>query len=268
MLRAVIVPATPLLVPGAAGVAEVLGDVRSAVREALAELVAGGRVPLVLAHGRATRHGLLRPSLAAAGIGDTWLPDAVLGSPRRSAAEPGVSWGEGAVLGSPRRSAAEPGVSWGEGAVRSPWEHRVAFGGLAPEDVAGVPASVALLALADVLGARAAEVRTLELPSDRTSALPRRADPAEIVTPSDEVTTSAGAGELAAEVTAILRAADGLVVAGGGVPGGLDAGPGTLAPGVAAALASVGAGWAAEVLVLPQTGDHLPPEYRVTLLRD
>ncbi|MEN5073778.1 hypothetical protein ABE437_08175 [Isoptericola cucumis] len=99
-VRAVVLPATPLLVPGAAGVAPVLGATRDLVAGALAELlddllgdrapgVAAGRDPdlLVLAPaGRdgargpgstrtgGLRTGRLRPSLAGAGIDDRWLP--------------------------------------------------------------------------------------------------------------------------------------------------------------------------------------------------
>ncbi|MCF4122988.1 hypothetical protein L1785_18595 [Antribacter sp. KLBMP9083] len=224
-VRAVILPATPLLVPGVAGMADVLDDVRDAVREALAEIVMGGRRPLVVAHGEALRHGRMRPSLAAVGVADTWLriPD---------------FRGHREV---PQRS---EDTSGGGGARRSPWEPHL--------PVAGVGASVALMCLAEVLGEQAGAVETLELP------------PAW----SDQPGISAG-GESEARAAAVghLMAADGLVVAGGGVPGGLLTDPGALAPGVAEALAAVGAEWTPEVRVLPQSHDHLPPEYRVTLLR-
>ncbi|WP_159793313.1 hypothetical protein [Puerhibacterium puerhi] len=72
--RAVVVPATPLLVAGAAGEADVLVAVRAAVRRALRELAAGGATPAVLAHGAVARAGSLRPSLAAAGVADRWVP--------------------------------------------------------------------------------------------------------------------------------------------------------------------------------------------------
>lgn len=80
-MRAVILPATPLLLPWLVPGLSVdpLADVREAVRAALAELTAGGRVPLVLAGGRTLRHGLLRPSLARSGIADRWLPSATGG---------------------------------------------------------------------------------------------------------------------------------------------------------------------------------------------
>ncbi|MFD6175740.1 MULTISPECIES: hypothetical protein [unclassified Isoptericola] len=88
--RAVVLPATPLLVPGAGGDVDRLGDVRRAVDEALDRLVsgpaattAGDGTLVVLApvpragHGRV---GRLRPSLAGAGVADRWVP-AVAGWP-------------------------------------------------------------------------------------------------------------------------------------------------------------------------------------------
>ncbi|MFD6142029.1 hypothetical protein [Promicromonospora sp. NPDC060271] len=195
-----ILPATPLLVPGLApGLrADPLLAVRDAVRAALAELVAGGRVPLVLADGPALRHGRMRPSLTGAGIGDRWLPG-------------------------PSAAGSLAGASWAD---RAP---------------AGTGASVALLALADVLGDRAADVETLEVPADGSS--------------------------LDDGAVALLRGATGLVVAGGGAPGGSDAGPGALTDGIRAALGAAGAdGWHAEVQVFEQSHDHLPPAYRVTTL--
>ena len=203
IVRAVILPATPLLVPGLApGLRpDPLMAVRGAVRAALAELVAGGRLPLVLAHGLALRHGRMRPSLAGSGIGDRWLPDLPAGSGRRAAAA----------------------TPWADGAP------------------AGTGASVALLALADVLGDRAADVETLEVPPDGS--------------PFDD-----GAADL-------LRGATGLVVAGGGVPGRLDNGPAALTDGIQAALRAAGAdAWLAEVQVFEQSHDHLPSQYRVTTL--
>lgn len=211
IVRAVILPATPLLVPGLApGLRrDPFAAVRGAVRAALAELTAGGRLPLVLAHGPALRHGRMRPSLAGSGIGDRWLPDPSTGSGRRPS------------TGSGRRAAAA--VPWADGAP------------------AGIGASVALLALADVLGARAADVETLEVPPD--------------------------AALLDAAAADLLRGATGLVVAGGGVPGGLDSGPGVLTDGIWAALRVAGAdAWHSDVQVFEQSHDHLPPEYRVTTL--
>ncbi|MEV0893332.1 hypothetical protein [Promicromonospora sp. NPDC050262] len=204
-MHAVILPATPLLVPGMApGLrTDPLAGVRAAVAAALAGLTDGGRVPLVLAHGRALRHGRMRPSLAGSGIDDRWLPGSPPGAGRRS----GAAW------------------SWRD-------EIRPA---------AGTGASVALLALADVLGDRVAEVEVLEVPPSW---------PGPVAGPDP-----------------LLRDAAGLVVAGGGVPGGLDSDPGTLTDGVRAALRAAGAdGWTPQVQVFAQSHDHLPPEYRVTVL--
>lgn len=77
-VRAVVVPATPLLVPGAAGTARVLTGVRRVVDDALAELVSDARkgLLLVLAHGPSGDAGprRRRPSLQGAGIPDDWVP--------------------------------------------------------------------------------------------------------------------------------------------------------------------------------------------------
>jgi hypothetical protein len=205
IVRAVILPATLLLVPGLVpGLRpDPLAGVRGAVAAALAGLTAGGRVPLVLAHGPELRHGRMRPSLAGSGIGDRWLPDPSTGSGHRAGA----------------------GLPWAD----------------SDRPAAGTGASVALLALADVLGARASDVEALEVPPDWAG-------------------LDAGPADL-------LRRADCLVVAGGGVPGGLDNGPDALTDGVASALRIAGAdGWAPEVQVFEQAHDHLPPEYRVTIL--
>lgn len=204
IVHAVILPATPLLVPGTApGLrGDALADVRRAVAAALTLITAGGRVPLVLAHGPALRQGLMRPSLAGSGIGDRWLPD------------------EAGRL----------------------WAHDL--------PAAGTGASVALLALADVLGTRAAGVEVLEVPPGWTRT---------------GVSEPDGSGPDAA--LDALRAADGLVVAGGGAPGGLETGPAALTDGVRAALRAAGAdAWAADVEEFQQEHDHLPPRYRVTTL--
>lgn len=120
--RAVVVPATPLLVPGAAGAADVLVAVRAQVRRALGELAAapGGPAPAVLAHGPVLRAGRLRPSLAAAGVADRWVPLLA----RRPATGTGSD---------------DDGDDGDDGDDRDDRD----------DGVAGVPASVALLALAD-----------------------------------------------------------------------------------------------------------------------
>ncbi len=196
IVRALILPATPLLVPGLTpGLrADPLAAVRQAVATALAALVDDGRVPLVLAHGPALRWGRLRPSLAGSGIGDRWLPDAG-GRPGRTATS------------RPRA----PAPRW-----RS-WRSRTCS------------------------AQRAADVETLEVPPD-------------------------GAGPDGRSVD-LLRRADCLVVAGGGAPGGLDTGPDALTDGIRAALRVAGAdAWGAEVQAFEQSHDHLPAEYRVTIL--
>ncbi|MEU4360616.1 hypothetical protein [Promicromonospora sp. NPDC023987] len=202
-MRAVILPATPLLVPGVTpGLrADPLAPVRAAVRAALAELTTGDRLPLVVAHGPALRWGRMRPSLLGSGIGGRWVP--------HLAAEQCASSGS-------------PG---------------------ADDDLrpAGTGASVALFVLAEVLGARVADVDTLEVPPDGAA--------------------------LDDGATDLLRGADVLVVAGGGAPGGLDSSPGALTDGLRAALHAAGAdGWATEVQVFELSHQHLPPEYRVTTL--
>lgn len=197
-------PATPLLVPGGAGAAQVLAATRGVVRTALAELRAAlpdGVAPVVLAHGRRTRTGPLRPSLAAAGIPDRAVPAV-------------ARWAAG-----PARSPGEPGTV----------------------GVAGTPASVALLCLAEA-----------GLPGADVVEVPAEPEPADV-----------GAA------LAALRAAPAVVVAGGGVPGGPDRGSGALAPGVAAVLEPLvaSAGWSAEVRTAAERHEHLPAEYRVTLYR-
>jgi hypothetical protein len=81
LLTAVLVPETALLVPGAAGSADVLFEERSAVLGALRDLVAAGpsRVVVVASAPRSVAlTGPLRPSLTAAGIdgGSTWAAPA------------------------------------------------------------------------------------------------------------------------------------------------------------------------------------------------
>jgi hypothetical protein len=77
-VRAVVLPATPLLVPGAAGAADVLAELRAVVLDELGRALhaapATGARWAVLADGPSTRRGARRASLAAAGIADRWVP--------------------------------------------------------------------------------------------------------------------------------------------------------------------------------------------------
>ncbi|WP_171467780.1 hypothetical protein [Cellulosimicrobium sp. 72-3] len=81
-VRAVVLPGTALLVPGAAGAASVLGPVRDAALAALADLVAGppgeagASAVVVVAPGAARARGAARASLAAAGVADRWIDPA------------------------------------------------------------------------------------------------------------------------------------------------------------------------------------------------
>lgn len=84
LLTAVLMPETALLVPGAAGSAEVLSDERAAVLGALRDLVAAGpsRVVVVAPAPRSVvLSGSLQPCLTAAGIdgGSTWTAPAAPG---------------------------------------------------------------------------------------------------------------------------------------------------------------------------------------------
>lgn len=210
-VRTVILPATPLLVlgPTPGRAADPLAQVRGAVGRALTELTADGRLPLVLAHGAVLRQGWMRPSLARSGIGERWLPG--------------------------------PSAGIDPSGMGGPWaDHEL--------PAAGTGASVALLALAELLGARTGDVVTLEVPPRATALDDAALDDAAL---------------------ALLRRADCLVVAGGGAPGGLDTGPDALTQGIRVALRAAGADErTADVQVFPQVHDHLPPEYRVTVLSD
>lgn len=77
LAAAAFVPHTALLVPGAAGAAEVLGPVRSAALAAVGDLTAAVDRVVVVVPQRAgpplRRRGPMRPSLAAAGIDDADL---------------------------------------------------------------------------------------------------------------------------------------------------------------------------------------------------
>ncbi len=70
----VVVPATPLLVRGAAGAADPLADVRKTVREVLRRELDGGGSVAVLGTGPTARAGRLRPTLGAAGVADAQVP--------------------------------------------------------------------------------------------------------------------------------------------------------------------------------------------------
>ncbi|MCV2393457.1 hypothetical protein OEB99_03980 [Actinotalea sp. M2MS4P-6] len=74
LVAAVLIPPTALLVPGAAGRADVLVEERRVAREAVAGLVAAGPEAVVVVVPGATRLAGtdLRPSLSAAGVGDRW----------------------------------------------------------------------------------------------------------------------------------------------------------------------------------------------------
>ncbi|PFG42815.1 hypothetical protein ATJ88_1487 [Isoptericola jiangsuensis] len=74
-VRAVVLPATALLVPGAGGATGALQPLRDAVLAALAE--AATTTPrrwAVLADAAVTRRDARRASLAAAGVADRWVP--------------------------------------------------------------------------------------------------------------------------------------------------------------------------------------------------
>ncbi|MGW6266953.1 hypothetical protein [Cellulosimicrobium funkei] len=84
-VRAVVLPGTALLVPGAAGAASVLGPVRDAALAALAALAdlvagppdeAGASAVVVVAPGVEGTRGPARASLAAAGVADRWIDPA------------------------------------------------------------------------------------------------------------------------------------------------------------------------------------------------
>ncbi|MCK9795569.1 hypothetical protein M1843_17630 [Isoptericola sp. 4D.3] len=205
--RAVVLPGTALLVPGAGGGTDRLGEVRRAVGDALDGLLASlGPGPqedgalAVLApapRGASGRSGRLRPRLAGAGIADRWLPD---------------------VAGWPAT----------------------------PAPAAHVPASVALLALGAALvragrgGARSGVV----------------------------VVEVAGCGPTPPEALAMLRRANGIVVAGGagpGAPGAEAPGSPTGDPAVARALDAAAApgAWAWRLTSVPGGHEHLPPSYTV-----
>jgi hypothetical protein len=149
----------------------------------------------------------------------------------------------GASARGPRPSFAGAGVPDAWVPALRPWDG-------ARGRAAEVAASVALVCLADALEARGARERLTDVVVHEVPA------------------TFADRPDDAARLAADLRDVAGLVVAGGGAPGGLDAGPYALAPGVAAVLAPLAASWVPEVRTVAVGHEHLPPEYRVTLLRE
>ena len=210
MPSVVVLPATPLLVRGAAGAADPLAAVRDAVREVLrGELGRGGVRVGVLGTGPRERAGRLRPSLAAAGIA-------------------------GFRVRLRDDEAADAGTA-GLGPATS---RRMTSASLLPdlEGVAATGPSVALLALADAgVDLAASPVDVVEVPGEA---------PAAVVD----------------AVVARLRARTGpdlLVVADHPAPG-VDA--------VVAGL-TAGPGWERADHDVPQEHEHLPPSYRVTVLR-
>jgi hypothetical protein len=118
-VRAVVLPATPLLVPGAAGAAIALGAVRDAVLEPLRRAAGPGTdasAPQrwgVLADGAQDRRGARRASLAAAGMADRWVPDLPgppVGEPDSAVAGVAASiglWAVGAAAGAPALAGVE-----------------------------------------------------------------------------------------------------------------------------------------------------------------
>ncbi|WP_298459663.1 hypothetical protein [uncultured Cellulomonas sp.] len=132
---ATLVPDTALLVPGAAGTADVLPDVRSAALDAARALVAAAPARVVVvAPGDADRMvpGPLTPSLAAAGIDDAGLGWGAPGT------RPGTAATAGTTPGSNDRPADRP--------TDRPTDRST----VVPTVVHGVPASVALLLLDQV----------------------------------------------------------------------------------------------------------------------
>ncbi|MCB7137750.1 hypothetical protein [Cellulosimicrobium marinum] len=99
LTRAVVLPATPLLVPGAAGRADVLVATRQDVLAALRPLV--GHDVVVLAagsHGAGVVRGARRATLAAAGVADARLGDGWRPGPADAGQETSVAAGTGASV--------------------------------------------------------------------------------------------------------------------------------------------------------------------------
>ncbi|MBD8079228.1 hypothetical protein [Cellulosimicrobium arenosum] len=122
-LRAVVLPGTPLLVPGAAGAADVLRGRREAALRAVRDLVADATRVVVLAAGTVGAGGAngggaagpARASLADAGIADArlgagWRPEPVEGHETWRVAGPGASVAL-LVIAAARRTARAPARS-------------------------------------------------------------------------------------------------------------------------------------------------------------
>ncbi|QJW37054.1 hypothetical protein [Cellulosimicrobium protaetiae] len=105
-VRAVVLPGTPLLVPGAAGNAQVLVGSREAALTALRRLVDGlvsqrassATTVAVVAPGASSRRGPARASLAAVGVADAWLDAGWAATARAATAEAPVA-GTAASIG-------------------------------------------------------------------------------------------------------------------------------------------------------------------------
>jgi hypothetical protein len=109
-VRAVVLPGTPLLVPGAAGGALVLEAVREATLSALAGLLAGSDDVVVVAPGPSATPGPARASLAAFGVADAWLDPVwarATGHPDLPTAGPAASVGLLALAGAGRTAPVE-----------------------------------------------------------------------------------------------------------------------------------------------------------------
>ncbi|SKC79296.1 hypothetical protein [Krasilnikoviella flava] len=226
--RAVVLPGTSLLVPGAGGGADRVGEVRRAVDAALDRLVADvvaptvpggdGDVPLVVLapvpRGAAGGYGRRRPSLAGAGVADRWVPE---------------------IAGWPD----DDHGGHGEHGLRTPAAH--------------VPASVGLVAL------RAALVR---------AGRPGRPDAVVLELSGAAPAEGVAALRRARAVVVAGGAAPGTPGAAAGDDAVRDPGPlhpVRLDPAVAAALqvAVAPGSWAWRVTSIPGGHEHLPATYRV-----
>jgi hypothetical protein len=167
-VRAVTLPATPLLVPGAAGSARPLAATRAAVLDALAQVRgldgAPGRTWGVLASASRTAWDARRASLADAGVADRWVPSLVRApGPAAGPAASVALWALGAVAGADAvhgvrvvELAAGPGAAPDRDETRA-LDVLEGLDGLvvaaSPQDVAGLtPAGAVLAALADTGG--------------------------------------------------------------------------------------------------------------------